>query len=78
MLTLLESRLAIFIEMLMKTRMFTSADSAALCVLYSECFVARRRYYRTINYGDCFWQLHLVAKLVVKVYARKKQVLITN
>ena len=78
MLTLLESRLAIAIEMLVKPRVFTSADSAALCVLYSEGFVARRRHYRTIDYGDCFWQLHLVAKLVVKVHAGKKQVLITN
>ena len=78
MLTLFESRLAIAIKMLMKTRMFASADSATLCVLYSECFVARGRHYRAINYGNRFWQLHLVAKLVVKVDARKKQVLITR
>ena len=61
--------------MLMKTCLFASADCRGLWIFHSKRFVAWQSNYRTVNNRDRLRQLHLVAKLVVKIHTGQKQIL---
>lgn len=61
--------------MLMKTCLFASADCRGLWIFHSKRFVPWQSNYRTVNNRNRLRQLHLVAKLVVKIHTRQKQIL---
>jgi hypothetical protein len=75
MRTLLKDLAPIISLVLMEASLLTAANHLDLTVSHSESLVARLWNDRTVNYSYCFFKLHLVPKLIVKVDTRQETIL---